>query len=81
MLFGSSSDGADHLVWLPCREAVKPPLLVPVFRDRLLGELCDGQAVRFDPGEDCLDNVRGAEKGAKRGDFGALEEEDHQINR
>ena len=43
----------------PHREPVKPPLLVPVFRDRLLGQLCDGQPIGFDPGEDRLDDVRG----------------------
>ena len=31
--------------------ATSPQLLVPVFRDRLLGELGDGKPVRFDPGE------------------------------
>ena len=49
----------QFVVGLPHREAVKPPLLVPVLRDRLLGELCDGQPVRFDPGKDRLDDVRG----------------------
>ena len=52
MLFGSSSDRTDRLVGVPFREAVKPPLFVPVFRDRLLGELCDGQPIGFEPGED-----------------------------
>lgn len=47
------------VVGLPFREAVKPPLLVPVLRNRLLGELCDGQPIGFDPREDRLDNVRG----------------------
>jgi len=40
-------------------ESRKPPLFVPVFRNRLLGELCNGQPIGFDPGGDCLDNVRG----------------------
>ena len=43
----------------PRWEAVKPPLLVPVLRDRLPGGLFNGQPVRFDPGEDRLDDVRG----------------------
>ena len=47
------------MVGLSCRKSVKPPLFVPVFRDRLLGELGDGKPVRFDPGEDRLDDVRG----------------------
>ena len=47
------------MVGLSCREAVKPPLLVPVLRDRLSGELFNGQPVGFDPGEDRLDDVRG----------------------
>ena len=38
------------VVWLPFREAVKPPLFVPVLRDRLSGELFDGQPLGFDPG-------------------------------
>ena len=36
-----------EVIIMPTAEkAVKPPLLVPVFRDRLLGELCDGQHIR-----------------------------------
>ena len=38
----------------PFREAVKPPLFVPVFRERLLGELCDGQPYGLDSGEVAL---------------------------
>ena len=40
----------QFVVGLPCREAVKPPLFVPVFRDRLNGELGDGKPIGFDPG-------------------------------
>ena len=64
------------MVGLSCREAVKSPLFVPVFRDRLLGELGDGKAVRFDPGEDRLDDVRGkAVQGKDAGDVAALQPE------
>ena len=58
------------------REAVKPPLFVPVFRDRLLGELCDGQPIGFDPGEDRLDDVRGkAVQGKAAADVAGLQAE------
>ena len=40
---GKISPAAKRFPPSPFREAVKPPLFVPVFRDRLLGELCDGQ--------------------------------------
>lgn len=61
---------------LPHREAVKPPLFVPVFRDRLLGELCDGQPIRFDPGEDRLDDVWGkAVQGKNAGHVAGLQAE------
>ena len=43
----------------PFREAVKPPLFVPVLRDRLLGEFGDGKPVRFGSGKNRLDDVRG----------------------
>ena len=49
---------AGMVMGLPFWEAVKPPLLVPVFRNRLLGEFCDGQPIGFDPSEDRLDDVR-----------------------
>ena len=49
----------QFVVGLPFRESVKPPLFVPVFRDRLSGELFDGQPIGFDPGESRLDDVRG----------------------
>ena len=56
------------------REAVKPPLFVPVFRDLLLGQLCDGQPIGFDPGEDRLDNVRGkAVQGKDAGDVAGFQ--------
>lgn len=55
---GKISPAARRFPPSPLRKAVKPPLLVPVFRDRLLGELCDGQPIRFGPGEDRLDDVR-----------------------
>ena len=64
------------MVGLPFREAVKPPLFVPVLRDRLLGELGDGKPVRFDPGEDRLDNVRGkAVQGKNAGHVAAFQTE------
>ena len=60
----------------PFREAVKSPLLVPVLRDRLLGELCDGQPIGFDPREDRLDNVRGkAVQGKDAGDVAGFQAE------
>ena len=66
---GKISPAARRFPPSPFREAVKPPLFVPVFRDRLLGELCDGQPIGFDPGEDCLDDVRGkAVQGKDAGD-------------
>ena len=49
---GRISPAAKRFPPSPFREAVKPPLVVPVLRDRLLGELCDGQPIGFDPGED-----------------------------
>ena len=42
---------------LPHREAVEPPLLVPVFRDRLSGELFDGQSIGLRSGEDRFHDV------------------------
>jgi len=53
-VFASRGKEACQLLSLPFWEAVKPPLLVPVFRVRLLDELCDRKAVRFDFGEDRL---------------------------
>ena len=51
----------------PFREAVKPPLF---------GELCDGQAIGFDPGEDRLDNVWGKTvQGKDTGDVAGLQAE------
>ena len=44
---------------LPLREAVKPPILVPVFGERVPDELGDGQSIGFDPGVSRLDDVRG----------------------
>ena len=38
-------------------EAVKPPLLVPVLRDRLSGDLCDGHPLGLRPGEDRFHDV------------------------
>ena len=56
---GKISPAAKRFPLSPLREAVKPPLFVPGLRDRLLGELSDGQPIGFDPGEDRLDDVRG----------------------
>lgn len=41
----------------PFREAVKPPLLVPVLRDGLGGDLCDGHPLGLRPGEDRFHDV------------------------
>ena len=66
---GRISPAAKRFPLSPFWEAVKPPLFVPVFRDRLLGELCDGQPIGFDPREDRLDDVRGkAVQGKDAGD-------------
>lgn len=66
----------QSVVGLPFREAVKPPLFVPVLRDRLLGELCDGQPIGFDPREDRLDDVRGkAVQGKDAGDVAGFQAE------
>ena len=73
---GKISPAAKRFPLSPHREAVKPPLLVPVFRDRLLGELVDGKPVRFDPGEDRLDDVRGkAVQGKNAGHVAGLQAE------
>ena len=73
---GKISPAAKRFPLSPFREAVKPPLLVPVFRDRLLGQLCDGQPIGFDPGEDRLDNVRGkAVQGKDAGDVAGFQTE------
>ena len=73
---GKISPAAKRFPLSPFREAVKPPLLVPVFRDRLLGQLCDGQPIGFDPGEDRLDDVRGkAVQGKDAGDVAGFQAE------
>ena len=47
-----------EVIIMPTAEkAVKPPLLVPVLRDRLLGELCDGQPIGFVDLPDATDAV------------------------
>ena len=73
---GKISPAARRFPPSPLREAVKPPLFVPVLRDRLLGELCDGQPIGFDPGEDRLDDVRGkAVQGKDAGDVAGFQAE------
>ena len=73
---GRISPAAKRFPLSPFREAVKPPLLVPVLRDRLLGELCDGQPIGFDPREDRLDDVRGkAVQGKDAGDVAGFQAE------
>lgn len=42
---------------LPHGEAVEPPLFVPVFGDRLSGELFDGQSIGLRSGEDRFHDV------------------------
>jgi len=60
----------------PRWEAVKPPLFVPVLRDRLSGELFNGQPIGFDPGENHLDDVRGkAVQGKDAADVAGLQAE------
>ena len=39
------------------RETVKPPLFVPVLRNRLLSQLCKGKTRGFGPGEYRLDDI------------------------
>lgn len=73
---GKISPAAKRFPLSPFREAVKPPLFVPVLRDRLLGELCDGQPIGFDPREDRLDDVRGkAVQGKDAGDVAGFQTE------
>ena len=73
---GRISPAAKRFPLSPFREAVKPPLFVPVFRDRLLGELCDGQPIWFDPGEDRFDDVRGETvQGKDAGDVAGFQTE------
>ena len=73
---GKISPAAKRFPLSPFREAVEPPLFVPVFRDRMLGELCDGQSFRFYPGEDRLDDVRGkAVQGKDAGDVAGFQTE------
>ena len=54
---GRISPAAKWFPLSPCREAVKPPLLVPVFGDGLRGELCDGHPIGLRPGEDRFHDV------------------------
>ena len=56
---GKISPAAKRFPLSLFREAVKPPLFVPVLRNRLLSQLCKGKTRGFGPGEYRLDDVRG----------------------
>ena len=54
---GRISPAAKRFPPSPFREAVKPPLLVPVLRDGLGGDLCDGHPLGLRSGEDRFHDV------------------------